>query len=178
MEFLTQDVRQDLSYWVRENIENTTTNCTTTTVGDEGQVTFGSGYNNDVDPHHQFDNSSQLPGTNPNGSSRRLVDLLGSLAKHIATLGNSNKDDSSHDTTTAVTSTTAAEMDDPQVTTTTGEDLDISLNSSGEILPSEKQFPSSILGILATLQSKLSLDQGPPSIQELKFKDHMKYERN
>lgn len=112
LEALSQNVRQDLSLWVRENIEAAP----------------------DCPPSLQtnsVNNNNREEVDNP-AASGRLVDLLGSLAKHISSLDLRPNEE---------------------------EQLSYSQNETNEITDTEEQdnnkLPSSILALLASLQSRL-----------------------
>lgn len=130
LESITQDVRQDLSSWVRENIESSS---------DHSQYQE-SNYNH---YHHQSSNPPALQNSSsaaekgecdPSNEdvSGNLVDLLGSLAKHIATMGAKGNEEVPEERST---------------------------NATTEEQENSDKFPSSILGLLASLQSRFAADQ-------------------
>lgn len=182
LEFLTRDVREDLSNWVKENIELSLLSSSPTSLGNENREgSQGSsciGTNTQGYPQQSVGTNNQgyldlshLDGATASAllntaSTGKLTELLGSLAKQIAILGGNTSEPRQQDTLTTTTSP-VVENTDVVMTSTTG--------SSGEeqqpqpLTGDDKQASSvsnAILGILATLQAKLPAADFSPQQQQ------------
>lgn len=144
LDSLSQDVRQELSNWVRDNIENK--NEGLNRIGIQSLNQFQSPLqqcsNNGIDLN-QLDNKI-FDLSNSKSSSDRLAGLLNSLSKHIANL------DHEESVLQEMTTTSTAGVND-RIMTTNSEDQNDANDKS--------QLSTSIMNILATIQSRLPAEE-------------------